>query len=359
MLVRWQGADAVDTIINPTGFGAYNLGTFTGVNPYYNSILNAIAPLVQRGRPINPAGSPTAQLRCYDVGILINSWETPHRPVVGGGYNNMWGYSWSAGNRISPFVKDGVPTDLVLQANIAVPTYGPRIPSNDPDFNHTAGTGQVGMYAYLKDTTPGHENLPPIAVLAMTHLSGYEPAFNTDGYFAFDYSDADTSFARTNYPAWFAQNQAGSEVWFASDPINTGSSQPYVTTGYTQGNLNSTLAPVYDPNVAMPFWRGHITLANLLNIVNRINTNSCGGPPNCPPKVPSSNGCGYSVNPAAYVLEYAGIIAETTIAGDHIRKVGVNKYDQSPSNWTINDALKNQVAIAVKANGFGVYRYIP
>lgn len=35
--------------------------------------------------------------------MLINTWSIPHRQVVGGGYNDMFGYQWGVGSEPNAF----------------------------------------------------------------------------------------------------------------------------------------------------------------------------------------------------------------------------------------------------------------
>lgn len=329
MLVRWQGSNFVNHVVN------YDIGLFTGLHTTN-----------QRGhQPESIHGSPGVQLDCYSAGLLINTWHTPHRPVVGGGYNTMWGYAWSERNRVRPFIKNGQATELVLQGNIAVPLYHPvRSPGST-----SAIEGQVAFFAYLKDTSRGNEHLHPIAILALTHASNYNNSYNLNGHFHFDYNDLETQDYARRYPNWFPSSQTGNGVWFASGPVNTGTTNPFITVRYTGANVQ-TIVPILNPNAHLPFWRAHITQQNLINVVNRINNNTfhngskCIGPPNCP-------SIGYSTNPADYVLEYAGIITEIVLFD--------GKYDISEFNWILGDNSKDQLSIGVSIYGFGVYRYIP
>lgn len=329
MLARWQGDDFVNNWLS------YDLGSFTGLHTN-----------VQKGhQPEDTNGSPGVQVSCLSVGMLINTWNTPHRPVVGGGYNDMWGYAWSEPNRVHPFIENGVETELVLQANIAMPIYSPT-----NNAGSTAKiTGQIGMYAYLRDARPDHEylNLHPIVMMAFSHISNLDKDDNgsypylTKGLMAYDYSDSDTIAANTS--SW--PQQHGNGVWFSSGAI--GSNSPYLTTRYTEGTLSQPTPPTSNRiNPPMPFWRAHITPDNLRNLVNAINAvPPCPVVPDCHPDT------GYSTDPSDYVLEYAGIIAEAVLMQE--------LYDNSPSDWVLGDSQKDQVSLAVQAYGFSVYRYLP
>src|SRR5258708_2751161 len=76
MLARWQ-ANEPDFVSNSV---SYDVGTFTALHS---------APYQRGVAPENSNGTSAVQLSCYDGGMLINSWSTPPRPVVGGGYNDM------------------------------------------------------------------------------------------------------------------------------------------------------------------------------------------------------------------------------------------------------------------------------
>ena len=338
MLSRWQGANEQDFVSNPV---VYDVGAWTGLHgaPY------------QRGvAPENSAGSPAVQLSCYDSGMLINTWGHPHRPIVGGGYNGMMGYQFSLPNRPYAFVKNGLPTHLVLQSNVAVPWYS---------VTHRPGTnqrinGQAGLFVYLRDIS--HSSFAPIVVLAMTHMSNLteQPSFPLTGSVGFDYSSADTNTAKSAYPAWLSSAPSnGSGVWFVAAPISSNNNQRYVTKIFSDGDLNSNLTPLYNLNVPLLFWRAHITPSNLTNIVNDINVAPCGL--SCPSR-PSG---GYSTNPNNWVVEYAGVIAETVLDS--------NLYDQDRTNWggnpsgatPYNDTTKDQVSLGVHVYAPGIYRYYP
>lgn len=347
MLSRWQ-ANEQDFISNGV---VYDVGNWTGLHS---------APYQRGVTPETSSGSAAVQLSCYDSGMLVNTWTVPHRPIVGGGYNDMIGYSFSAANRPYPFTKNGLATDLVLQSSIAVPWYS---------TTHRSGTnnpmsGQVGLYVYLRDMA--NPSFPPIVVLAMSHMSnlidyslqpgtnrGQQYGFLVHGNVSWDYASADTNAAKTAYPYWL-QNAPwnGSGVWFTSAPISSSNDQRYITKVYSAGDLNSNLVPLYDLGAPLTFWRAHITPANLGNIVADINGVSCSA---CPPR-PSG---GYSNNPNNWVMEYAGVITEVTLSD--------GLYDVSRTNWggmpggstPYADTTKDQISIGAHAYAPGIYRYYP
>ena len=102
ILARWQGSDFVQ---NPV---VYDISDFTRMN--YSDTGPWAAPAVgsvsnwQRG--VQPesavAATPGVQLYCNMMGMLINTWWVPHRYIEGGGYNDMFGYSWSTTGTPAP-----------------------------------------------------------------------------------------------------------------------------------------------------------------------------------------------------------------------------------------------------------------
>ena len=319
LLARWQGNDF---LANPV---YYDMSSYTG-----------LASASQRGyQPEDPNGSPGAQVECMNFGMLLNTWQTAHRPIVGGGYNDMWGYAWSR-SRPRPFIQDGVATDLVLQANLALPIYSPTAMSG--------ASGQLSLFAYVRDLS--HPRLPAIALLAGAYDSEFNATFEAGGMVGFDYSNYDNQQVAARYPNWIS-GAAGDGVWFVSGPISNApaNTNPYITTIYSQGQQTSALNALWNPAGApMRFFRAHITPRNLINAVNAIDAAPCPGPRYCPAR-------GYSQNPADYELAYAGVIAETTLKHDW--------YDESPTSWVANDSTKPQVLLSARGYAFGIYRYIP
>ena len=344
MLARWQGMNESNFMSNSV---VYNVGIWTGLNnaPY------------QRGvAPEDSSGTAAVQLDCYYSGMLINTWSVPHRPIVGGAYNDMFGYAFSEQNQVSPFVNQyGAPSDLVLQSNISVPLFSPSHNTLDANGQTYPIAGEVGFYAYLRDTA--NPSYPPIVILAMTHMSTYTAGFAANNKVpGFDYSAADTNAAKSGpFSNWF-QNTPwnGQGIWFVSAPINSAHTR-WVTTVTTEAQLTSAMQPRYDLSQPMPFWRAHITPTNLTNAVMDINNVVCSS---CPPKPPG----GYSTTPANWVLEYAGVIAEARLVSDEAR----NSYDPSRTNWgghpygptPYNDTTKDQVSLGVRLWAPGIYRYV-
>jgi hypothetical protein len=268
MLARWQGQSEQNFVSNNV---IYDIGAFTGLHGAY-----------QRGvSPERSDGTAGVQLKCYDAGMLINTWTVPHRPVVGGSYNDMLGYWFSPSLRVSPFKKNGLDTDLVLQANIAVPNFN-RVRNTT---RTEALAGQVGFFAYLRDTT--HPASPPIAIIASTHMSNMSllPGYLQRGSVGYDYSGAMTNAAKSDptISYWFANTPTnGYGVWFTSAPIADANDHRYVTKVYSQGDLQSDMQDVSDLSTPLLFWRAHITPSNLINIVTDINAASCQA--GCPPR---------------------------------------------------------------------------
>jgi hypothetical protein len=339
MLMRWQDYSA--------GSVSYDLGRWTG--------LHNVPQSGQFGRiPENTAGSPGAQANCYDAGMLLNTWETPHRPVIGGGYNDMYGYSWGVGSNVRPFIQNGVKTDLVLQANLGVSTYVPSKPDpNHPDqriTTTTAGSGQLVFFAYVRDTTG---SLPPIAIIA----GAYDSQFGGfAGNIDIDYDSALSSAFKSNpsLSQWFANDNSNSGVWFATGPVSMSptNTNQYINTWYTAGEDNAALQPV-DMNGApsMPFFRAHVSWQNMANIITGIKNSPC----------PTPNGMtclskGYSTDPADYELVYAGVIAETTVANERAPN---SSFDASPTNWVVDDQNKWQVSLGAHIYALGFYRAVP
>jgi hypothetical protein len=358
MLARWQGPGFMDDSVN------YDIGAYTNLHGAW-----------QKGaQPEDPNGSPGVQLNCYDVGMLINSWGSAHRPIVGGGFNDMWGYAFSAPNQVSPFTKSGLATDLVLQSNIAVPIFSAVHNRVNEAGQPYVISGQVTFFAYLHDTT--NPSYPPIAVIAATHMSNlYNPndgeagrlAALAHGGVAVDYGENATAYARDHYPNWFAPGQTGSGIWYAGAALSRQNDQRYVSVGYTEATLDDNM-PVHSDvtGTPMPFYRAHITPENMRHIAEDINAAvACSGCPPRPPGNPNGNPGNYSTDPNNWVLEYAGVIAENALVSEDPGQPNPN-YDVSASSWTglnttprYHDNSRDQVAMAVHLSGVGIYRYYP
>lgn len=352
MLARWQGDNFVTNSVG------YDMGRWNGAH---------ITP--QRGyQPESPSlASGGASVYCVDFGMLLNTKFNAHRPIVGGGYDDMYGYSWPAGSGPRPFTKNGSPTHLVLQANVGLASYDVTGPGGGRDL--TQGSGQVALFAYLRDTT--HPFLPPIVILAATHAyngsNSTVPGLDSCSpgcIAAFDYNQVISAAAAPAYPAWLSGMDSDSGVWFVTGPISVDPSNhnDFVSTYFTDGQTSviSTSATDAGGNPSMPFFRAHIRPEDWVNTINAIANHPCAGKPHCPDK-------GYSTIPADYELAYAGLIAETTIIRDNM---GLNAdgtaalpsnpdFDTSPSVWMANDSTKPQVILGVHGNALGIYRGIP
>jgi len=306
MLVRWQGDLVSNTV-------SYDLGTFTGVHvpqPAYTW---------QRGQqPENSAGTPGVQLYGYRAGMLINTWTIPHISIVGGGYNDMYGYAWSAGRRPDAFVMYNSyggpigPASLVLQASLAVPWFGSWSLANGAwTFGGEQQSGQLALFAYLEDKT--RLDLPPIAIIGETwdSRSASCPA-DGRGFVGFDYSRG---------------------VWFGSAALcNTDITTVFYRPWPTQTGLYSDER----------FFRIHITPTNWQNLIARINSANpgnadvnlrCTPGSTCPPT-------GYSSDPNNYRVQYAGVIAEVAL----IENGGTNTASQN-----------RQASMGVDIYGVGIY----
>lgn len=353
MLLRWQDWPQ-------TAYINYNMGPFTG--------LHGVSSPGQWGYyPESSSGTPGAQVNCYDASMLLNSWTTPHRPIVGGGYNDMYGYAWQSGARPKPFVKNGVRTHLVLQGSLGVNIYWPTAPNPaaPTDFNvrtvdRTLASAQLGFFAYVRDTRPGYEYLPPIAIIAGAYDSQWEPALHDPGVIGIDYNASMTQQFKSQLPNWFQNDNSSEGVWFASASISRASTntQLLVDTYYTQmpdGQSNGTMMPVWGNGYpARPFFRAHISAENMEEIARRIDT-AC----DFQNRLPNGKEClarGYSQNATDYELEYAGVIGETAI----LNELSVtDTYDYAPWQWTLNDHYKRQVSLGASIYGIGIYRGIP
>jgi hypothetical protein len=356
MLTRWQ-ANEPDFINHSV---SYDVGLFTGLH----------GAALQRGiAPESSGGTGAVQLSCQDAGMLINTWSSPHRPIVGGGYNDMFGYSFSSPP--AAFTYNGVATDLVLQANIAVPWLYRRKGTN-PDGTGTAHAGplpsaQVGLFAYLQDVSDPSSVRVPIVIIGQTHMTnliGIDPNTGLADYTYLlhgggggrDYTDADTLAAHNSGPngSYWVPQTSGSGVCFVSAPISSQNDQSSVTKVFSDGDLSSNLSDVNNLNASLTFWRAHITPANLSHVVGLINSSDC----------PMKPALGYSTDPSKWVLLYAGVIAEATPL-DQL-------YDISRSNWTGSPTLpdgvtpnpskwadygKDQVSFGVHIQSPGIYRY--
>ena len=373
MLVRWQ--DAVTTvgptnwIGNPVNYDAGTYTTYTVPAPH---------ALWQHGyQPESEAGAtPAVQLHCFDAGMILDSWYTPHSgaTVPGGEFNDMYGYAWASDYEPYAFkhLSGGnfwAPNDLVLQGLAAVPALqtfaGNYVNGNwtwtpTPDFNDLGnfnGSGQLDFFAYLEDTT--HPDLHPIAILAQIFGNGptFDCARNRNGVVDFDYAQG----------VWFGATGIG-----AAAICDTDISTMRYTGGYTTNSLSS----------ALTFYRIHYTPQNWANLIARINarqcqpgvSNSCqdshspnctvNGCPPCQPGV-SCPQVGYSTDPNAYKLRYVGMIAETApcYQGTKIKygqptsitHCSTNLLDASNPDYLPNK--DGQIGMAAKISGVSAYAY--
>lgn len=308
MLARWQGDGFVANAVS------YDMGAFTAFH------VPAPTTQWQRGvQPESPAGTPGVQLHGYEGGMLINTWSVPHRFIEGGGYNDMFGYAFAAGSRPDVFVmRNGYgapigPAQLVVQASIAVPWFaswanvnGSWVQSpNSGDY----GDGQAALFAYLEDTS--HPGLPPIAILGLLWGNRWGGCASTGGV-AFD------------YPAG---------VWFGASGICTTD----ITTAFY--STPTQQAPFADQR----FFRIHVTPQNWTNLVTRVNS---AGPANPDPSLRCTPGVscpptGYSTDPAAWRLQYAGVISEVSLLENNVRT---------------NESAVRQASMGTDVYGVGIYQ---
>lgn len=349
MLTRWQGQNEDD--YRSHAVTSYDIGNYTGL---FGATQYGVTPEVD--------GSSGVQSSCAYSGMFLNTWTTPHRPIVGGGYNDMFGYKFSLSTR--PFTHDGSPTgspsDLIVQSNIVVPHFWKFKSTSTPTGENTDIVAHVGIFAYLRDLS--HFGYPPIAVSGFAYMSDLTSNYLAFGMNAWDYTASATDAARASYPYWF-QNSAPSldGVCFVSAPISTLNNHRWVTydAGIGQGDLTMPL-PTRWQGLGTPdeFWRMRVTPENITNIANDIDSGGMFG--RCPMQPPG----GYSRNPSDWVLEYAGVIAELTpqvekgpnpIAPDVSRTSWLG---QNPGATPYNDSSKDQSSLGVRTYATGIIRYV-
>jgi len=227
---------------------------------------------------------------CNSGSMLLNSWTTPRFNVLGGGYNNMYGYKYVKGTEPSAFTFSRFLTPLIISAELAVPYVNAQKYSTTPSI---VPVGQAALYVYLRDISNPH--LHPIALVSLTHETrSYEA---TQGV-SCDYKDG----------VYFAYGDNNSGEYFAYDSKGV---QGHITTGDYFENVNQPLLQ----------HRMKITPKNFLNTLSKINS----GIANCPQD-------GYSTNLRNYVVEYYGVIMETTI---HDGKLDNILYDTTKDNITM------------------------
>ena len=245
------------------------------------------------------------------AGMMISTWSIPHINIVGGGYNDMYGYAWSPSQRPAVFSNG---SDLVVQALLAVPTFDSwaftagnwvQAPSSNTGLY---GDGQLDLFFYMEDRA--HPTLPPIAVVNVAWGNRYGGCSPT-GFVGFDYAQG---------------------VWFGSSGICTTDISTHL-----YGALSQTAV---FPNEQ--FFRIHITRANWVNLINRINA---AGPTSSTIQCTPGTTCpmnGYSINPDDYRLQYAGVIAEVVLLENG-----------SPNNTS---AIR-QITMGANIHGVGIYQY--
>jgi hypothetical protein len=346
MLVRWQDPQKT---IGPTHWiadsVAYDLGAYTTYAP------PGVAATWQRGYQPESGlnATPGVQLNCFDAGMVINTWYTPHGGdpfgatatersgvVDGGQFNDMYGYAWSAPNRPYAFRQrvrgNWAASDLVLQGLLAVPavqtfdgslvggawSFAPVADINDLDT--FSGSAQLDFFAYIEDTT--HPGLNPIALIAQVYGNGPASFFSCPA--------AGVGLVRKDY---------AEGVWYGATPL---CSTDISTVEYTAGLTTNTLSP------ELTFYRIHYTPQNLQNLIARINGPQCG------------SSC-YSSDPNAYVVQYAGVIAEiapcahrgSVAAGNLAVLCTTNLRDATEPGYIANK--DGQIGMAVRMRGISVY----
>lgn len=88
-------------------------------------------------------GAPAIQIRCYDVGVMMNSWTAANVRGWHEGYNTAYSYGFNP-KTASPFNSAGSGS-LVVQAFISVPTYMPYT------HNGIEPIGGLGIDVFLYD----------------------------------------------------------------------------------------------------------------------------------------------------------------------------------------------------------------
>lgn len=338
MLVRWQGKlPPLPTFVtNPV---SYELGAATGL---FGAVQRGVQP------EIPASGTPGVQIKCngngvpMDAGMLINTWPIPHRPIVGGGYNDMFGYKWSDAYEPRIFESGD---DIVIQANLCVPWY------------QTWGSGVFGsvhFFAYLRDMSDLTGARHPIAVIA----TAYDAKFSgiSGGSVNFDYSPDETNYRANLFPGWVQPDASGGGVWFGAGYLNKSLPSNYIKIIHEERRIESALAPESCSSMASRFWRVHISPENINNIVREIENYSCGpGHPNQARGCPTPPARGYSRRARDYSLQYAGVIAEIVIDDGLLPA----SFDSPTYEWQggPGDASKQQGSIGLNVNGLGIFRY--
>lgn len=323
MLTRWQGSTFNQNSVS------YDLSGLTGMNyadtgPWTGPTVGSVSNW-QRGMQTESqySSTPGVQMYCNMMGMVINTWWVPHRYIEGGGYNDMFGYSWSGEGIPSPdaFVIRNptsqqvvLQTDLIVQANIAVPSTYQYINTSNTDSRGDPDV-QVSLFAYVVDIA--NPSLHPIALVSGTHDMRAYNISSVEGI-GCDYSTG----------VYFASTNVGSTLNYSTrDPA---SAYPQL--------LSTNRSLGVDGDDSFRFFRMRITPTNFANIIADINSYSTTHPygPYCPT-------AGYSTDISNYQIRYAGIITEATLFD--------NRFD-----GTLNDANKDQVSIGLRAKDVGIYR---
>lgn len=246
---------------------------------------------------------------CDGGEIHINTWHVKHNPIIGGGFNDIAGYSWDSASAPKAFLDGANPSDLVIQAYLSQTQTLLHLGSNRP-LGTPQPAFQVSLFAYLVDQT--HPNLHPIAVIGLIS----------------DDRQIDSTFCSqsglSDYP---------SGVWFWSF---------YLTCADGKYNVND---PFGDETQSIPtqYWavqsplifvRMRVSGANLQRAILAINQSTCSA---CPNK-------GYSSNPQDYVVKYAGLIAEATLLDFQ--------------DGSLGDLARDQISVGLNWRWIGIYRRV-
>ncbi len=354
-LYRWQGqlgspgsyADWQMSAFTPV---LWDIGRYTGltVTPPNWWTTTQMGRVGQQYPSFDPSdyAMPGVQAYCGQAGMLMNTWWTPHIPVVGGTPNDMFGYAWSTSNQPLAFKQGSENAELVLEANVAMTGWAPYAVTSDA----YAGA-YIALFVYLRDTTDASR--PAFGVLAAVHGTGNQSSYLANGIGpTLDYCNS-----ASDCGGWFVSAPITSAS--GESPPNKPSAEKWITIrNNITGKLSSTetqvhWSPFFDQNniPAEQYFRVHITRSNLKNMVDQFNSVSCPAA-HCPR--------GYSDNPDHYKVEYAGVIMELL----HGNQWGIDwaysrPYPWYDGYWTENDANKDQVAVAGRMSSVRVSRYVP
>lgn len=257
----------------------------------------------------NPLPLRDSFFHCDGGEIHINTWHVKHDPIVGGGFNDMAGYSWDSAHAPKAFLDGTNPADLVVQAYLGQTQTFVHLGTNRPQQTQPPIL-QVSLFAYLVDQS--HPLLHPIAVIGLISDSRtLDPTFCSLSELA-------------DYP---------SGVWFWSFYLTCNDGK-YNTNDPFGDETESIPAQYWAAQTPLTFVRMRISGQNLQRAILAINQSSCVA---CPAK-------GYSNNPQDYVVKYAGLIAEGTLL--------------DTQDGSLGDPARDQISIGLNWRWIGIYRRV-